>query len=129
MKKNILKIAIFLPSLLILSTSYGTVYASCVATSNSPKSQILTGVSQSGNNCSSSGVTNIISAAVTILSLIIGVVAVIMIMWAGLKYTTAGGDTNKLASAKTTLIYALVGLVIAALAATIVRDVLGTASL
>ena len=46
-----------------------------------------------------------------------------MIIISGFKYVTAGGDSAKVGSAKNTLIYALVGLVIAALAQFIVHFV------
>jgi hypothetical protein len=51
-----------------------------------------------------------------------------MIILGGLKYITSGGDAQKVASAKSALIYAIVGLVIVALAQAIVRFVLGKAT-
>lgn len=83
-----------------------------------------------GADCSkdSSGGTDVgsvVTAVVNILSWVVGVVAVVMIIVAGFKYVTAGGDAAKVTSAKGTLMYALVGLVIAALAQTIVWFVLG----
>ncbi len=69
-------------------------------------------------------ITNLIKAIVNILSTIIGIAAVIVIMLAGFRYITAGGDANSISAAKNTLIYAIVGLVVAALAQVIVRFVL-----
>jgi len=69
-------------------------------------------------------INSVISTLITILSFIVGLVAVIMIIVAGFKYTTAGGDSNKITSAKNTLIYALIGVAIAALAQVLVRFVL-----
>lgn len=69
-----------------------------------------------------------IKLIVNFLSFIVGVVAVIMIIIAGLKYITSGGDSNNVASAKNTILYAIVGLVIVALAQVIVRFVLQKAS-
>lgn len=92
------------------------------------------GVSQisSSQNCGSANakgvVSNLFSTATTILSMIVGAVSVIMIMFAGFKYTTAAGDANKITSAKTTLIYAIVGLIIASIAYLIASVVLGSAS-
>lgn len=76
----------------------------------------------------SEGITRIASAIVEILSLIVGVLAVIMIIIAGFKFITAGGDSGRVSSAKSTLIYALVGLAIAALAQFLVNFTLSTAS-
>jgi hypothetical protein len=46
-----------------------------------------------------------------------------MIIFAGFKYVTSGGDSSKIGSAKNTLIYAVVGLVVAGLSQIIVRYV------
>lgn len=61
---------------------------------------------------------------VNFLSVIGGVVAVVMLILGGLKYTASGGDTNKVAAAKATIIHALIGLVIVALSQFIVIFVL-----
>jgi hypothetical protein len=47
-----------------------------------------------------------------------------MIMVGGFKYVTSGGDGSKVSSAKSTIIYAIVGLVIVALSQGIVKLVL-----
>ena len=70
-------------------------------------------------------VRGVVDAALNILSIIIGIAGVIMVMLGGFKYITSGGDTGKTASAQNTIIWALVGLAIAALAQDIVRFVLG----
>jgi hypothetical protein len=51
----------------------------------------------------------------------------VMIMIAGLKYITSSGDASAVKSAKDGLLYAIVGLVVVALAQTIVRFVLSRA--
>lgn len=73
-------------------------------------------------------IDTVITMVVDTLTIIVGVVAVIMIIIAGFKYVTSGGDGQKVASAKTALIYAVIGLIVAALAQMIVFFVLGTAS-
>ncbi|HSX53065.1 MAG TPA: hypothetical protein VLF90_01720 [Patescibacteria group bacterium] len=69
-------------------------------------------------------VTSLMRSVVNILSLVIGVVAVIMIMIGGFKYITSGGEAASVTSAKNTILYALVGLVIVALAQAIVHFVI-----
>jgi len=59
-----------------------------------------------------------------IVATIAGVVAVVMIMVSGLRYMTSGGDAQKAAAAKNTLIGALVGLVIIVLAQSIILFVM-----
>ena len=72
----------------------------------------------------SSKLTSIIKTVINVLSIVVGVVAVVMIIFGGLKYITSGGDSSNVSSAKNTIIYAIVGLVIVALAQFIVRFVL-----
>lgn len=81
------------------------------------------------NSCGTGGskVNGIIRSVIFILSFIVGFVSVIMVIISGFKYVTSGGDSGGVASAKTTLIYALVGLVIVALAQIIVATVLSGA--
>ena len=61
---------------------------------------------------------------VSIMSFVIGFSAVIMLIVGGIRMATSGGDPQGAASARSTVIYALVGLIIAALAETIVAFVL-----
>ena len=69
-------------------------------------------------------VNDIIKKVINILSWVVGVVSVIMIIIAGFKYVTSGGNDSSVSSAKNTILYAIVGLVIVALAQVIVRFVL-----
>lgn len=70
------------------------------------------------------GVNDVLRTVVNILSIILGIAAVIMIIIGGLKYVTSGGDSSKTASAKNTIIYALIGLVVALLAQVLVHFVI-----
>ena len=71
---------------------------------------------------------NIASKIVNLLSVIVGIVSVIMIIYGGFKYITSGGDSGNVSGAKNTLVYAIVGLIIVALAQFIVHYVLSTAA-
>jgi hypothetical protein len=73
----------------------------------------------------SSKVDTIITTVINIFSLVVGVVSVIMIIIGGLKYITSGGDSGNVSGAKNTILYAIIGLVIVALAQVIVKFVLG----
>lgn len=85
-----------------------------------------------GTDCSGGQATdnlnNIIEVVLNLFSLIVGIVSVIMIIIAGLKYITSGGDASNITGAKNTIIYAIVGLVVVALAQVIVHFVLGKVS-
>jgi hypothetical protein len=69
-------------------------------------------------------VDNIIKLIINIFSLLVGVVAVIMIIVGGLKYITSGGDSGNVSGAKNTILYAIIGLVVVALAQIVVKFVL-----
>lgn len=55
---------------------------------------------------------------------IIGAIAVLMIIIGGIRYTVSNGDQSQITSAKNTILYAIVGLVVAVLAYAIVHFVL-----
>lgn len=70
-------------------------------------------------------INNIIHTIVNLLSVIVGVVAVIMIIVGGFRYITSGGNDASVTSAKNTILYAIIGLVVVALSQLIVRFILG----
>ncbi|MGI9027280.1 MAG: pilin [Candidatus Saccharimonadales bacterium] len=69
-----------------------------------------------------------IANVVNLLSIIVGIAAVILIIVNGLKLVTSGGDSNSISAARNGIIYAIVGLIIVALAQVIVRFVLSKAT-
>lgn len=69
-------------------------------------------------------VEDAITAAIDLLSIVVGVIAVIMIIVGGLKYIMSSGDSNNINSAKNTILYAIIGLVVVAFAQIIVKFVL-----
>ncbi|MEX1058988.1 MAG: pilin [Candidatus Saccharimonadales bacterium] len=79
-------------------------------------------------NCTPQAATNslgnTIKKIVNILSIAAGVIAVIMLIIGGIRYITSAGNEQAVAGAKRTIFYALIGLVIVALAQIIVRFVL-----
>ena len=84
----------------------------------------LQGTGAACGGSSGNSLERVIKALLRVLSLVAGILAVIMIIVAGMKYITSGGDAQSVAGAKRTLIYAIVGLIVAALAQIIVRYVL-----
>jgi hypothetical protein len=77
--------------------------------------------------CSAAGtdatskINDIVHTIVNLLSAIVGIVAVIMIIVGGFRYITSGGNDTSVTSAKNTILYAIIGLVIVALAQILVR--------
>jgi hypothetical protein len=91
-----------------------------------PKDEICEGIGEANSGDCGDGddLSEVFADVINIFSVIIGIVAVIMIMVAGFKYITAAGDSSSVTSAKHTLIYAIVGLVIVAFSQAIVQFVL-----
>lgn len=80
------------------------------------------------NGCGGSSGTELSTVIVNIVSGIVGVlglVAVIFIVVGGINYMTSAGDAGKLKKAKDTILYAVIGLIISALAFAIVNFVIG----
>ena len=77
------------------------------------------------NNSPQNSFAHVVGIIVNTLLFIIAAVAVIMIIIAGVYYTTSGGDAALVKKAKDTLLYSVVGLVIAIMAYAIVNYILG----
>lgn len=85
----------------------------------------------STGNCgdqATSTVNHLVTVIINILSVVVGIIAVIMIIVAGLRYITSGGKQESVTGAKNTILYAVIGLVIVALAQIIVHFVLNKTS-
>jgi hypothetical protein len=79
------------------------------------------GQCQVAGSDATSKINDIVHTIVNFLSAIVGIVAVIMIIVGGLRYVTSGGNDTSVTAAKNTILYAIIGLVIVALAQIIVR--------
>lgn len=108
----------------VLATSNSVAAADCTDAKSCAQAGVCS-VDQNGCNKDPQGsVSNLVSTIINLLSLVVGVTAVIMIIIGGLKYITSTGDAGNINSAKNTILYAIVGLIIVALAQVIVRFVI-----
>lgn len=93
-----------------------------------PKTSIECGVDSAAGTTepvdAESTITNTISDAISLLSFVVGVLAVIMLIVGGLRYATSAGNAETAKTARNTILYALIGLVVAALAQLLVHFVL-----
>lgn len=94
-----------------------------VASITSSKEEVCQGAGITKSCTGASALNSVVKAVLNLLSLIVGVAAVIMIIISGFRYITSGGDASKVSAAKSALIYAIIGLIIVALAQLIVRFV------
>lgn len=79
------------------------------------------GQCESASGDATSKINDIVHSFVNLLSVIVGVVGVIMIIVGGFRYITSGGNDTSVTSAKNTILYAIIGLIVVALAQLIVR--------
>ncbi|HOR23382.1 hypothetical protein KBB76_02040 [Candidatus Saccharibacteria bacterium] len=71
-------------------------------------------------------ITDLIGRVSTFLALMGGTVAVILVIYGGFRYVVSGGDANKVTTAKNTILYGVIGLVVIAAAQAIVIFFLNT---
>ena len=70
------------------------------------------------------GETGIFRQITDTILYIVGIIAVIMLIWGGLRYVLSGGDSKKVTDAKNTILYAIIGLIISFLAYAIVHFII-----
>jgi hypothetical protein len=72
------------------------------------------------------GESGIFKTITNVLLFIIGAISVIMLIIGGIRYTTSNGDTGAVTNAKNTILYAVIGIVIALLAYALVNFVISS---
>ena len=127
MKKYLNRTIIIIITLIGLNATVFVAPAFALGASQQVACSTLNSINSS-ESCDSTGLSSVIASIVNLLSVIVGIVSVIMLIVGGIKFVTSGGDSNAVASAKSTVIYALVGLLIVALAQTIVHVVLNVST-
>lgn len=108
--------------------SIATVLTIGVSSPASAQSAIQRGVDAargSGQPATLFGNGGIITTITNTLLFVVGALAVIMIIWGGIRYATSAGNASAVTAAKNTILYAIVGLIIAFLAFAAVNWVLG----
>ena len=102
------------------STTYVTFYGKSQADC-ADASTLVTNPEKCDGNDLNSTITLIINGII----FVIGIVAVVMIILGGITYATSQGDPGKVKKGKDTILYGIIGLVVALLAYAIVTFVLG----
>jgi hypothetical protein len=70
------------------------------------------------------GQTGIFRTITNVLLFVLGAISVIMIIIGGLRYVVSGGNSTAVTAAKNTILYAIVGVIVALLAYAIINFVL-----
>jgi putative exporter of polyketide antibiotics len=95
-------------------------YAAC----STPKSCIQEGSNSVGGDKDKTTLGERIKTIINILLYLLGAIAVVMIVIGGIRYTTSNGEAAQMTSAKNTILYAVVGIVVALMAYAIVNFVI-----
>lgn len=76
------------------------------------------------NNLNSNNLMSTLNTIINVVIGIIGFVAVMVIILGGVQYTTSAGDSGKVKKAKDTIMYGIIGLIVALMAYSIVNFIL-----
>lgn len=79
----------------------------------------------SGIGGNATGFTSSLSSILKAIIGVMGIFCVIFVIVGGVQYMTSAGDTSKVEKAKKTILYAVIGLIVCALAFLIVQFVIG----
>lgn len=113
-------------AIISLATLLGVVTMVPAYVSADAVSDAQQGVSDIGGNEGSNAISleSRIKTIVNILLFILGAIAVVMIIIGGIRYATSNGDSSAITSAKNTILYSVIGLIVAILAYAIVNFIL-----
>ncbi len=102
---------------------FGTLAVVQPALAVDPNAEATKGLQAAGDSGSGS-LSGSLRTISDILLFVLGAIAVIVIIIGGIRYATSGGDSGQVKSAKDTILYAVIGLVVAILAYAIVRFII-----
>lgn len=111
---------ILTPSILIFSLMLGLALTPLVADVASAASYTIQGGADAAKGSDQPvelfGSTGVFRTITNVLLFIVGAISVIMIIVGGLRYVLSGGDSTHITGAKNTILYAIIGLIVALLA-------------
>lgn len=116
--------AMFMGLLAPMDVSAGGTYMGCSTTQFDIGNGVNCG-QPTGTNPNLFGPGSLFTIIVNVALFIIGTICVLMLIFGGIKYTTSAGDEKAVTSAKNTIMYAVIGIVIAILAFALVNFVIG----
>ena len=93
------------------------------ASCGSAKQCIDQGLSASGTSSTPNSLSSVLTTVTNILLFLMGAISVIMIIVGGIRYATSQGDQTQMQSAKNTILYAVIGVVVSIAAYAIVSFV------
>lgn len=119
----LLAVGIFMGALQTNSAQAAEVYSEVCNTGARTNGSTL--CQNKGNNENPlTGPNGILVKGIQLIDLVIAIVAVVVIILAGMQFIISSGDANKVSNARNAILYAVIGLVVAVVAQTIVVFVL-----
>jgi ABC-type Fe3+ transport system permease subunit len=106
------------------ASAAATLWAGRVMAESNPAQDGADAAKPDGVPTSLIGPEGIFTQVTTLMLYVIGIVSVVMLIWGGLRYVVSGGDSKKVTDAKNTILYAIIGLIIAILAYAVIRFVI-----
>jgi hypothetical protein len=105
--------------------AYAAVLCPDGSTSTTGDLKGCTDLNQGGGVFEEDDLMKTLTVIINVVVGVVGFIAVVMIIMGGISFATSQGDTSKVAKARNTILYGVVGLVVALLAFAIVNFVLG----
>lgn len=131
MNINTIKKLIYPLQCLLVVVSFSALLSLSLPQANSPvyaaaKDEIKAGSDEAGgqNAGGKDKVVATIENVTGIVAFLVGLIAVLMIVIAGFRFVTSNGDSNTISSARNTILYAVIGIVITVMAYAIVNFIL-----
>lgn len=122
------KLRLLLASFVFITLSaFAVVVPTTTTYAYDPLAETCSGAGSSSNPIckeKNASANDLITNLVNILLYVVGALSVVMIIWAGISYVTSAGDSSKTKRAKDTLLYAIIGLIVAFLGFAIVNWVI-----
>ena len=122
---NIAKIGVFVPAFALLAG-----LAVPVATTYANNCDVSGGKDCARNDEQPENLFNgddsVFQTVTNVMLFLIGAISVVMLIYGGIRYTISQGDSTAVTNAKNTIMYAVIGIVIAILAFAIVNFVVTT---
>ena len=82
------------------------------------------GIDAAKGNLQTTSLTDSVANVTNIMITIIGIISVIMLIIGGFRYVLSGGDSKNTTAAKDTILYAIIGVVVALLSYSIMNFVI-----
>ena len=122
MVKNVIRT--LLPSVVLAAFVFTVALAPLVGAADTPIEAGAESAKGTGQSTDLFGQTGIFQTITNVLLFILGAISVIMIIIGGIRYVLSGGNATAVTAAKNTILYAIVGVIVALLAYAIVNFVL-----